>query len=163
MGSAQQREFGVRPSKRESQMKGRGLVLHEPTRTWAALSLPTAGCRDRAGGPRWGACGHQVPKRLTSREVCSPLGTQGTCSGPAAGSGGVQPRLGAVQPLMVSTGHTHADTHVDTCTHTHRQVPRVDLDPPLPQSTTGTEAQSGGQAPQMPSPSPGTLAVPSPS
>ena len=49
-------------------MKGRGLVLQEPTRTWVAFSLPTAGRRDRAGGPRWGACGHQVPKRLTSRE-----------------------------------------------------------------------------------------------
>ena len=51
MGSAQQREFGVRPSKRESQMKGRGLVLHEPTRTWAALSLPTAGHRDSRRAP----------------------------------------------------------------------------------------------------------------
>ena len=50
-------------------MKGRGLVLHEPTRPRAALRLPTAGCRDRVGGPQWGACGHQVPIRLTSREV----------------------------------------------------------------------------------------------
>ena len=40
--------------------------------------------------------------------------------------------------------HTHPWTHAHT--HTHRQVPRADLDPPLPQSITGTEAQSGGQA-----------------
>lgn len=41
LGRDQAREGG-------SEMKGRGLVLQEPTRTWAAFSLPTAGHRDRA-------------------------------------------------------------------------------------------------------------------
>ena len=49
-------------------MKGRGLVLHEPTRPWAPLSLPTAGFRDRTGGHQRGAYRHQVPKRFTSRQ-----------------------------------------------------------------------------------------------
>ena len=59
----------MRPSEGGSEMKGRGLVLHEPTRTGAALSLTTAGCRDRAGRPWQGACGHQVLKQFTKRQV----------------------------------------------------------------------------------------------
>ena len=108
-------------------MKGRGLVLHEPTRSWAADSLPTAGHRDRAGGPRQGTCRHQVPKRITSRQVLlwnlTP-GSQGTCSGLASGRVGGEPSLGAVVPLMASArhtdthGHTHTDKwHMQTWTH----------------------------------------------
>ena len=93
--------------------------------------------------------------QATHQERCcygaSSLGSQGTCSGPAAGSGDAKPRLGAVLPLMVSAGHTH--THVDTPpTHiqTQRQVAHAYLDQPLPLRTQkGTEAQSGGQAPPV--------------
>ena len=42
----------------------------------------------------------------------SLLGSQGTCSGPAAGSGDGESRLGAVVPLMFSAGHTHTHTHL---------------------------------------------------
>ena len=50
-------------------MKGRGLVLQECTRPQAGLSLPTAGHRGRAEGPKQGACGHQVPKHFARRQV----------------------------------------------------------------------------------------------
>ena len=87
------------------------------------------------------------PSDSSAERCCcgaSPLESQGTCSGPTAGSGGGKPRLGAVLPLMVSAGHTH--TQVET--HTHRQVPRADLDTPLPlRAQTGTEAHCGGQGP----------------
>ena len=55
----------------------------------------------------------------TDRCCCaaSPLGSQGTCSGLAAGSGVGKPRLGAMVPLMISAGHT--DTHGDTHRHTY--------------------------------------------
>ena len=75
-------------------MKGRGLVLHEPTRPQAALSLPTAGHRDsrrapvgslRTSGPQathqqrgvavgphpWGLRG-LAQARLQAAGVCNP-------------------------------------------------------------------------------------------
>ena len=132
-------------------MKGRGLVLQEPTRTWVAFSLPTAGRRDRAGGPQRGPADIRSPRGLPADRCCcgaSPLGSQGTCSGLAAGSGVREPRLGAVVPLMVSAGQTdtHGDTHTQTYVHSQRQVPCADMDPPF-RAQTGTEAQSGDQAP----------------
>ena len=121
-------------------MKGRGLVLHEPTRTRAAFSLTTMGCMDRAEGPSREAADIRSPSELPGYRCCcgaSPLGSQETCSGLAAGSGGGEPRLGVVLPLM------------NTARHTQRQVPHTDLDTPLPlRPQTGTEAHSGGQGPQ---------------
>ena len=115
-------------------MKGRGLVLHKPTRPWAALSLTTTGHRDRAGGPR----GEPVAIRSTRNSltdmyccVASPLGSQVTCSEPETGSGGGEPRLAVFLPLMVSAGHTH------TWGHTLRQVPHTDTDLPLTQHKWG--------------------------
>ena len=100
-------------------MKGRGLVLQEPTRTWAAFSLSTAGRRDRACGPQQGPADIRSPRDLPADRCCcgaSPLGSQGTCSGPASGDVGMEPRLGALLLLMVSARHT--DTHVGTHTYT---------------------------------------------
>ena len=72
----------------------------------------------------------------------SPLGSQGTCSGLAAGSGSGEPRLGAFLPLMVSAGDTHVGTHThtDKChtqTWTHLCLT----------AQMGIEAQTGGQGP----------------
>ena len=110
----------ARPSEGESKMKGRGLVLHEPTRPRAALSLPTAGHRERAGGPQRGPADIRSPRNLPADRCCcgaSLLGSQGSCLGPASGSVCMEPRLGASLPLMVSAGHT--DTRRDTHTHRH--------------------------------------------
>lgn len=120
MGSPWRREFGARPSQGRSEMKGRGLVLHEPTWPWPVLSLTTAGRRDRAGGLRQEPAGIRSPRDLPAERCCcgaSPLRNQGTCSGPAAGSVGIEPRLGALLPLMVSAGHTDTcgDTNTDKC------------------------------------------------
>ena len=62
-------------------MKGRGLVLHEPTRPRAPLSLPTAGCRDRTGGPPVGSLqtsGPQATHQQTGVAVgLHPWGVRG--------------------------------------------------------------------------------------
>ena len=43
---------------------------------------------------------------------------------------------------------THTHTHTQTYVYSQRKVPCADLDPPLPlRAQTGTEDQSGGQAP----------------
>ena len=102
-------------------MKGRGLVLHKPTRSRAALSLTTAGHRDRAGGLWREPADIRSPRDLRAEKCCFealPLGSQGAWSGLAAGSVGTKPSLGALLTLMVSAGHT------DTCgdTHTHRHT-----------------------------------------
>ena len=101
-------------------MKGRGLVLHEPTRPWAPLSLPTAGCRDRAGGPRWGACGHQVPKQFTNRQVLlwglTP-GESGDLLRPSFRQCGYGTQAGcftASHGLFQAHRHTCGDTHIHT-------------------------------------------------
>ena len=107
-------------------MKGRGVVLHEPTRTRAAVSLTTMGCMDRAEGPNREAADIRSPSELPGYRCCgaSPVGSQETCSGLAAGSGGGEPRLGVVLPLMNTArhthmwGHTHRDKyHIQTWTH----------------------------------------------
>ena len=101
-------------------MKGRGLVLHKPTRSRAALSLTTAGHRDRAGGLWREPADIRSPRDLRAEKCCFealPLGSQGAWSGLAAGSVGTKPSLGALLTLMVSAGHT--DTCGDTHTHTH--------------------------------------------
>ena len=105
-------------------MKGRGLVLHKPTRPRAALSLTTAGHRDRTGGFWQGPADIRSPRDLPAEKCCFgalPLGSQRACSGLAGGSVGIKPRLGALLTLMVSAGHTdtHGDTHTYTNTHTH--------------------------------------------
>ena len=105
-------------------MKGRGLVLHKPTRPRAALSLTTAGHRDRTGGFWQGPADIRSPRDLPAEKCCFgalPLGSQRACSGLAGGSVGIKPRLGALLTLMVSAGHTdtRGDTHTYTNTHTH--------------------------------------------
>ena len=154
-------------------MKGRGLVLQEPTRTWVAFSLPTAGRRDRAGGPQRGPADIRSPRGLPADRCCcgaSPLGSQGTCSGPASGNVSMEPRLGTLLPLMVSARHT--DTHVGTHTHTDKHHvqswthfclkrkrglrPRVvirNLVPPIPSPWTLTVPL---KKPQSPRPTPPT-------
>ena len=164
MGSPWRREFGARPSQGRSEMKGRGLVLHEPTWPWPVLSLTTAGRRDRAGGLRQEPAGIRSPRDLPAERCCcgaSPLRNQGTCSGPAAGSVGIEPRLGALLPLTVSARHTdtRGDTHTHTHTHTHK-VPCADLDPPLLRAQMETEAREVVRHLVPLSPSQGTLAVP---
>ena len=75
-----------------------------------------------AGTEQGGISGEPADIRSPSdspadRSCCgaSPLGSQGTCSGPAASSGGVQPRLGAVRPSWSLLGrHTHTHTHTST-------------------------------------------------
>ena len=100
-------------------MKGGGLVLHKPTRPWAALSLTTAGHRDRAGGLWREPADIRSPRDLPAAKCCFealPLGSQGACSGLAAGSVGTKTRLGALMILMVSAGHrdTRGDTHTQS-------------------------------------------------
>ena len=98
-------------------------MLHEPIWPWAALSLTTAGHRDRAGGLQQEPAGIRSPRDLPAERYCcgaSLLGNQGTCSGPAAGTVGIEPRLGAFLPLTVSARHT--DICGDTHTHTKRHV-----------------------------------------
>ena len=141
-------------------MKGTGLVLQKPTRSWAALSLTTAGHRDRAGGLWREPADIRSPRDLPAERCCFealPLGSQGACSGLAAGSVGTKPRLGALLILMVSAGHT--DTRGDTHTHTHK-VPCADLDPPLLRAQMGTEAREVVRHLMPLSPSQGTLTVP---
>ena len=88
------------------------------------------------------------------RSCCgaSPLGSQGTCSGPAAGIGVGEPRLGAVLPLIVSAGHTlppqhthrgkcHMQTQICICLSEHKWRPRPrvgvrHLRPPFPSPGT---------------------------
>ena len=95
-------------------------------------------------GPSGEPAGIRSPSDSPADRCCcgaSTLGSQGTCLGPATGSGGMEPRLGAFLPLMVSAGHTHTHTHTREYTHTHmftqRQGPRAELDVPLPHSTKG--------------------------
>ena len=101
-------------------------VLHEPTRTWATLSLPTSGCRDRAEGPRWGACGHQVPKRFTNRQVllCGLTpGESGDLLRPGCrqwGWGTQTGCYGASYGLCWAHRYTWGHTH----THRHTYTPR---------------------------------------
>ena len=107
-------------------MKERGLVLHKPARPRAALSLTTAGHRDRAGGFWQGPADIRSPRDSPAEKCCFgalPLGSQGACSGLAAGSVGTKPRLGALLTLIVSAGHTdtRGDTHTHTHTHTHTE------------------------------------------
>ena len=165
MGSPWRREFGARPSQGGSEMKGRGLVLHEPTWPWPVLSLTTAGCRDRARGLRQEPAGIRSPRDLPAERCCcgaSPLGNQGTCSRLAAGSVGIEPRLGALLPLTVSARHTdiREDTHTHTHTHTHTQSACADLDPPLLRAEMETEAREVVRHLVPLSPSQVTLAVP---
>ena len=104
-------------------MKGRGLVLHKPTMSRAALSLTTAGHRDRTGGFWQGPADIRSPMDLPAEKCCFgalPLGSQGSCSGLAGGSVGIKPRLGALLILMVSVGHP--DTRGDTHTKCHVQT-----------------------------------------
>ena len=140
----------MRPSERESQMKWR--VLHEPTRTWATLSLPTAGCGDRAEGPRWGACGHQVPKRFTNRQVllCGLTpGESGDLLRPGCRQWGWETQAGCYGASYdLCWAHRYTWGHTQTYVYSQRQVPCADLDPPLPlRAQTEIEDQSGGQAP----------------
>ena len=84
---------------------------------WASGPQVTHQQRGVAVGPHpWGVRG-LAQARLQAAGVCNPgwvlCGLHGLC-----------------------WAHTHTHTYI------HRQVPRADLDPPLPQSTTGTEAQS---------------------
>ena len=157
-GLTSAKELMVRPSEGGSKMKGRGLVLHEPARPRAALSLPTAGHRDRAGGPQRGPADIRSPRNLPADRHCcgaSPLGSQGTCLGLAAGSAGMESRLGALPLLMVSAGHTdtYGDTNTDKC---HVQTwTCLCLRAP-----TGTETQRGGRHIGPSSPSQGILAAP---
>ena len=60
-------------------MKGRGLVRHKPTRSQAALSLTTAGHRDRAGGLWQEPADIKSPRDLPAEKCCFealPLGSQ---------------------------------------------------------------------------------------
>ena len=104
-------------------------MLHKPTRPRAALSLTTAGHRDRAGGLWREPADIRSPRDLPAAKYCFevlPLGSQGACSGLAAGSVGTKPRLGALMILMVSAGHTdtRGDTHTYTDTHTQSAMCR---------------------------------------
>ena len=104
-------------------MKGRGLVLHKPTRPRAALSLTTAGHRDRAGVFWQGPADIRSPRDLPAEKCCFgalPLGSQGSCSSLAGGSVCIKPRLGALLTLMVCVGHP--DTRGDTHTKCHVQT-----------------------------------------
>ena len=70
-------------------MKERGLVLHKPARPRAALSLTTAGHRDRAGGFWQGPADIRSPRDSPAEKCCFgalPLGSQGAWSGLAGGS-----------------------------------------------------------------------------
>ena len=51
-------------------MKGRGLVLHKPTMSRAALSLTTAGHRDRTGGFWQGPADIRSPRDLPAEKCC---------------------------------------------------------------------------------------------
>ena len=92
----------------------------------AALSLPTAGHRDRAGGPQWGACGHQVPKRITSRQVLlwgltpGESGDSVSCRqwGWVTQAGYCEASHGLCRAHTYTWPHTHTDKcHMQTWAH----------------------------------------------
>ena len=110
-----------------------------------------------------GASRHQVPKEFTSRQVMlwglTP-GESGDLLRPCFRQCGYGTQAGC---FTASHGLCRAHRHMSGHTHTqtHRQVPREDLDPPLPQAQMGTEAQSGDQAPRAAGSQPRDLCFPS--
>ena len=165
MGSAQQREFGVRPSKRESQMKGRGLVLHEPTRPWAALSLPTAGCRDRAGGPPVGSLrtsGSQATHQQTGVAVGPhPWGVRGLSQAwlQAVGLGNPGWVLWCLSWSLLGR-QIHMGTHTHRHMYTHRDRCHVQIWTHLSEHKRGLRPKVVIRHLGPLFPSPGTLAAP---
>ena len=115
-----------------------------------------------AGTEQGGISGEPADIRSPSdspadRSCCgaSLLGSQGTCSGPAAGIRAGEPRLGAVLPLMVSAGHTlPPHTHRGKC---HMQT-RICLC--LSEHKWGLRPRVGVRHLGPPFPSPGTLSAP---
>ena len=113
-------------------------------------------------GPSGEPAGIRSPSDSPADRCCcgaSTLGSQGTCLGPATGSGGMEPRLGAFLPLMVSARHTDmcGDTHRDKC---HMQS-WLCL---CLRARTGTEAKRGGRyfGPSSPSQRPLTTPLKKP-